>query len=201
MSIRKLHKYYPRPRLDGIYVPRSALDGRADPCGRIIAFDGGRVRHATRDGLDPVARHELANRAYVLFGLELARLGIRQDSDGLKQWVRQNMNDYWASWVDRATRRPVDAMTLALVPQRAAWGVLGVSRQAYTLREGGVISKTRAGESALAHAPPEYHRVLREALRIRRGAAGSEYPHRLARRLDVLRYMRHIIVTYGGTAD
>jgi hypothetical protein len=199
--IGTLHNYYPRPWLNGLYVSQATLTGppRSAPT-PIIAFDGGRVWPATSQAVNPIIRHELATRGVALFGPDLDRATLQQHPEELKRWVRRNMNDYWGTWVDRATHRPIDALSTALLSRRIAWGVLGISRQLYTLREGGVISKTHAGEYALEHVASEHHRILREALRIRHGDAGSEYPHRLLRRHETLRYMRDVIARYGQAA-
>jgi len=73
------------------------------------------------------------------------------------------------------------------------WGVLGVTRQYYTLREKDVVSKSKAGEYALLNVPDKWKQIIKEALRIREGVTTSNYISPIKRRNDALSYMDFII--------
>jgi hypothetical protein len=72
--------------------------------------------------------------------------------------------------------------------------VLGVSRLHATLTTGEITSKYGAGLYAMRRFPVHWHRVLVEALRIRRGdRVRSTYGTPLGRRRDLLAYVAMVI--------
>ncbi|MBZ0302050.1 MAG: DUF4111 domain-containing protein [Anaerolineae bacterium] len=75
------------------------------------------------------------------------------------------------------------------------WAVLGVLRQFYSFREGAITSKVGAGDYALQHLPPTWHRLIQEALNIRTQSGQCLYRSRLLRMMEAVRFMRYIIQT------
>ncbi|WP_253198587.1 aminoglycoside adenylyltransferase domain-containing protein [Clostridium estertheticum] len=73
------------------------------------------------------------------------------------------------------------------------WGVLGVSRLYYTFKERDMTSKVGAGEYILQKVPQRWHKVINEAMRLRKGNPKSYYKSIFERRVDVLSYIDFII--------
>ena len=78
------------------------------------------------------------------------------------------------------------------------WGVLGISRLAYTRATGQIASKSAAGEWALTAFDPRWQPIIEEALAYRRGEP-SKYRNPFARRRDALAFveMAIAVVTAG----
>ncbi|MGE5652743.1 MAG: aminoglycoside adenylyltransferase domain-containing protein [Bacillota bacterium] len=76
--------------------------------------------------------------------------------------------------------------------EAVAWGVLGVTRLYHVIVEGSVVSKSGAGEYALAHLP-QWRGIVTEALQARKGGARSEYRNPFVRRREMIDYMNYII--------
>lgn len=86
------------------------------------------------------------------------------------------------------------------------WGVLGVTRLHYTLTTGQVTSKHGAGVYAMETFPSQWHRIIREALRIRERRSGASlYRNQLHRRRDTRDFVSmiidsaHALPAIGGT--
>jgi hypothetical protein len=72
--------------------------------------------------------------------------------------------------------------------------VLGVSRIHYTVATGAITSKEGAGRYALATFPERWHRVIGEALRVRRGdRRRSLYWSPFSRQRDVLAFCNMVL--------
>lgn len=81
----------------------------------------------------------------------------------------------------------------ALFSESIEWGVLGISRLYYTFMENDIASKDKAGEYALSCTLPMYTRIIKEALRVRRGTGHRNYLSVLKRRRDAIRYIDYMI--------
>ena len=82
---------------------------------------------------------------------------------------------------------------LALFGQKVEWGVLGISRLYYTIHEKDIASKYEAGKYVLDRVPPDFEKILNEALRIRKAESKSYYNSPFKRRKDTLSFMRYMI--------
>ena len=71
--------------------------------------------------------------------------------------------------------------------------MLGVLRQWYTFEVHDIASKTEADAHALTHLPHRWHRLIEEALRIRKQTAGALYSSRIGRALDAVRFVDYVI--------
>lgn len=117
-----------------------------------------------------VCWHELARHGVTVTGVPHQELGIWTSQDALLAFTRHNLDTYW-----RATAEALVAMPGEGRRETACeWCVLGVARLHHLLVTGEMTTKTRAGRWGLTHYPERFHRVLREALRIRNGG-DSEY--------------------------
>jgi hypothetical protein len=120
-------------------------------------------------------------------GVAVDELAVWTDADALAAWTDDNLDSYWRRRVLGPGARLLSPYGLVGLTEWACeWCVTGVSRLHHTLATGAMTSKEGAAAYALVTFPARWHRVIDEALRIRRGAAGpSLYRTRLARRRDV----------------
>ncbi|GAA1681634.1 hypothetical protein GCM10009765_33490 [Fodinicola feengrottensis] len=182
-----------RPFLDGVYVtwedlPRGGADDRRRP-----RSHGGRF---TPDGSppNPVTWHTLARYGVPLRGPQPADLEIWTDPELLTRWTTGNLDHYWRRRLDRSTRLASRAGVVSLSDFETSWTVPGVTRLHYTLATGNIASKQGACHYALGTFAARWHRIAKEALRLRTGAGGrSLYPTHLSRRRDVRDYAAMVI--------
>lgn len=212
---RRARLRHPRPHFDGRYVrwrdlasdPRRLAPGPSTAMGTFRASGGGEC--------DPVAWHTLAAHGVACRGPAPQALTIWTDPGALRSWTLDNFAHYWRPLI--AQSRGVGSWRLtSFSTYGAVWIVLGVCRLHYTLASGSIASKAQAGEYGLRTFPDRWHRVLREALRIRatdtaradfasacaetltelgwgRGAGGSLYESPAARRREVLAFADMVI--------
>jgi hypothetical protein len=122
-------------------------------------------------------------------------LTVWTDATALAAWTNDNLDMYWQRRVlDRGARLFTPYGLHGLTEWACEWCVTGVSRLHYTLATGAITSKEGAGIYALATFPARCRRVIEEALRIRRAAAGrSVYRSPLSRRRDVRAFTAMVI--------
>ncbi len=212
----RLRRRHPRPFFDGRYVtwndlardPRHAGPGPYSYEGRF---------HARGGDCDPVTWHTVADHGVRCRGAEPADLNIWTDPATLSSWTLNNFDTYWRPLLRRAASFNDPWSLIAFTSYGAVWIVLGVCRLHYTLATGRIASKDAAGGYGLDTFPEQWHRVLHEALRIRRAdrarpslvsafvetvddlriwrasGQGSLYRTPLARRRDVLAFANMVI--------
>jgi len=176
-----------RPFFDGIYL--GWRDLRVDP-GRAaagISVHEWSVDPASRAERGLVTWHVLAQGGVAVRGPAVAELGIHTDWLALAESTRRNLVEYWAPWLTRTGRGPVGLSAWA-----TSWGVLGVARLRHTLAAGRVTSKTEAAAFATATYGPRWHRIIREALRIRVGGA-ARYRNPWRRRADLVGFVEQAL--------
>jgi hypothetical protein len=208
----RLRERRPRPFFDGCYLTWDDLgQGPAQARRGPHSHDGRFHAHAT-GAPDPVTWHTIARHGVARRGPAPADVDIWADPQALATWTLGNLDGYWRRLLDGASRVRSRWGLAALTPYAAVWVVTGVSRLHYTLATGELASKEGAGSYALATFPQRWHRVAREALRIRRadrarpgimsavtaevgeslrlrgGEGRSLYSTPLARRRDVLAF-------------
>jgi len=165
---RRLHERYARPFFDGRYVtwdelardPRAVQPGPYSYEGRFHARGAG--------DCDPVAWHTIADHGVCCRGPSPSGLAIWTDAAALRSWTLDNLESYWRPLVGSARRYAGLWGLTSFTSYGAVWITLGVCRLHYTLETGKIASKEAAGCYALRMFPDRWHRVLNEALRIRR---------------------------------
>ncbi len=183
----QLRRYHPKPFFDGIYV--SWDDLRADPATvpAGISVHEWRVEPHARSERTPVTWEILAQAGIAVRGPAAGELGVHTDWPGLAAATRRNLDEYWAPWVERAARTPV-----GLTAWATSWGVLGVARLRHTLAAGRITTKTEAAGFAADRYDPRWHRIVAEALRIRRGGRPL-YRNPWRRRADLAGFAREVL--------
>ena len=186
----RLRERCPLPDFEGLYVTwedltRSPAQRRLGP-----SAHSGRFWTAYCFALGPVTWHTLAQHGVACRGPHLAGGGVWTEASELFTWSLHNLDSYWRRWHAQHFRLLSRGGLAALGTWAPAWGVLGVSRLHYTIATGEITSKEGAGLHALRTFPAQWHRVIQECLRIRRGEGGpSLYVHPFARRAAALAFM------------
>lgn len=189
-----LHRTYGRdptfPRLDGIWLTEAELAAGPNGAGEgPSSRDGVFLEHA-EGNRNPVTWFEL-KRSIPLIGA-LDREALWYDPEHLTSWVKQNAISYWRGWLADA-ERPWTGRGFGMFGRAMpSWGVLGISRQHYTVITDEVPSKSTAGGWALETFDPRYRRIIEEALAYRRGAR-SLYANPFSRRRDALAFVEMAI--------
>jgi hypothetical protein len=183
-ELRRTHGGTP---FDGLYLEADEL--RRDPA----SLPAGPAVHEWR--LDPASRferhlvtwHVLAQSGVAVRGPSVADLGIHTDWPALAEGTRENLAGYWTRWRDVTARGPVGLSAWA-----TSWGVLGAVRLRHTLAAGRVTGKTEAADFALRTYDERWHRVIREALRIRVGGPVL-YRNPFRRRADLRGFLEVVL--------
>lgn len=76
--------------------------------------------------------------------------------------------------------------------------VLEAARLAEGAATGRALSKSQAGEAALALVPSHYRRILNDAVGYRRGASTSNYWGPFERKTDALQVIRHLVASLSA---
>ncbi|MEO8612274.1 MAG: aminoglycoside adenylyltransferase domain-containing protein [Chloroflexota bacterium] len=184
----KVMTLYPTLPLEGSYVQPSDL-GKLKPEFQLSPYIHDDELTAEGDfDINRVTWWILKNRGITLLGTDARDLDFTVDWDALAADTLKNLNDYWARYADNPTR-----ILWLLSDFGIQWTVLGVLRQYYTFKERSIISKIGAGDYALQHLPSEWHRLIQEAVNIRRQGYDSLYPLGILRALDAYRFLKWII--------
>lgn len=174
------------PMLGGIWITEAELragpdaveDGPTSHDGNFLARD--------RGNRNPVTWFELRRSIPIIGTLDTEALW--HDHERLTSWVKDNAADYWRRWLADASK-PWTGRGLGMFGRAMPmWGVLGISRQHYTVSTGEVVSKSAAGGWALETFGGERRRIVEEALACRHRAR-SLYTSPLSRRRDALAFV------------
>ncbi|MFB9357739.1 aminoglycoside adenylyltransferase domain-containing protein [Actinoplanes nipponensis] len=190
-ALRAVHGHLRRSHggtpFDGLYVTAEDLrrDPAAGPPGP--AVHEWRVEPASAFERHLVTWHVLAQGGVAVRGPSVAELGIHTDWPALAAGTRENLAGYWTRWRDRTARGPVGYSARA-----TAWGVLGAARLRHTLAAGRVTAKTEAARYALDTYDERWHRVIREARRIRVGGPAL-YRGPVRRHADLMGFLRVVL--------
>jgi len=187
---KRIEKDYPRWKLSGSYLQWDDLGHNQEKAGRLPHYHDGVLRTNGRFESDSVTSWILKNYGIALVGPTSQGLSFSVDWDRLSAKMRDNLNSYWVRW----TKRP-DRILVMLSDWGIQWCILGVLRQYYSFRESRITTKVRAGEYGLKCVPTRWHRLIREAIRIRESKENSAYRFRTARTVDAIRFLNYIMQT------
>ncbi|HEY9010965.1 MAG TPA: aminoglycoside adenylyltransferase domain-containing protein [Devosia sp.] len=180
------------PLLDGIWLTESELAAGPDSLGKGPTSHDGVFLEQAVGNRNPVTWFELKRSIPVIGALD--KDALWHDAERLKSWVKQNAASYWRGWLADA-ERPWTARGFGMFGRAMpSWGVLGISRQHYTLATGEVASKSTAGGWALETFDPRHRPIIEEALAYRRGAR-SLYANPFSRRRDALAFAAMAVST------
>jgi len=189
-----IKKKFSKTDLMGLYVMGNDLqlgyeNEKSCPC-----FIDGVYKGLKKFEKDSIDAFQLKKYGLTVKGKRIENLDFTVNWDILIHNMRENLNTYWLNWNDDCkkflSKRYIGLFVdLGMIE----WGVLGVSRLYYTFKEQDMTSKIGAGEYALQIVPQRWHRVINEAMRLRKGNQKSFYKSIFERRKDVLAYIDFII--------
>jgi hypothetical protein len=185
---RDIKQTHPGWALEGGYLQPEDLGGTEESVTPFPFYHDGRFNSAGHFDLNDITWWVLKHHGITLLGSPAQELPYNVDWDLLIKRMGQNLNTYWKSWTT-SPRKMADM----LEDEGVEWAVLGVLRQFYTFRERDITSKTGAGLYALDHVPETWHKIVREALRIRDGKEGTFYPAAPRRALITVGFLRYVI--------
>ena len=162
-SIQKLHS---KPVLNGIYLTRQNLQANNLTVGQVIHFQDGKLTQGPFE-MGAITLYELKTTAYTMTGTPLSQLPIDIDLAHIKRFMHANINSYWQRWLTKHSSLLGRKGLLVLFPILTEWGVLGIARQLYTLKQGKIVSKRVAGVYCLEEISSLYRPIIKEALQIR----------------------------------
>jgi hypothetical protein len=188
-----LQQRWRRPFFDGIYVTQ--LDLASDPQSLAHCPSAHEGRFLPASEGDIITWHTLAQHGLRVRGPAISPLTVWVDPTRLAAWTDQNLDAYWQRHVlDRGARLLTPSGLVGQSAWSCEWCVTGVSRLHYTLATGSITSKEGAALYVHATFPARWHRVLDEALRIRRAdRRRSLYRSPFARRRDVRAFTAMVI--------
>jgi hypothetical protein len=185
--LRTVHKglrsRHPGPFFDGLYLRYEDLQRDPELVPPGPAVQEWRLEPESRFERNLVTWHVLAQGGVAVRGPAVENLAIYTDWPALAGATRRNLVDYWTPWLARGGRGPT-----GLTRWACAWGVLGVARLRHTLAAGRITTKTEAASYALEVYDERWHRVVREALRIRVGGRPL-YRNPWRRRADLVGFV------------
>ena len=187
---QKVERSFPHWKLSGVYLLSFDIGKQSREIGERLVYHDGKLQPQANFEANPVTWWILKNGGIPVLGVDPNELSISVDESYLVTWTLGNMNTYWKGW----TRQPGKLLSM-LSDWVIQWTVLGVARQFYTVREKKVITKQRAGEYLLTVVPQKWHRIIKEAIRVRTRSAGSLYRFRMFRMLDAVKFIKFIIQT------
>lgn len=193
----RLRETHPAPVIDGIVLSRADITAGLDD----IAGDRPNIVDSSvsisDDGSarNPVMWTTLTQCGITWRGVPIIEADVWDASNALTSWTRGNLEQYWTPWLAKSDRLISRWGAVSLGTWFTEWGVLGVSRLHYTLATGEITSKHGAGAYALKTFPAPWHRIIREAMRIREGDDGLAqlYRNPLTRRRDTRAFVRMVI--------
>jgi hypothetical protein len=193
---------WPAPALDGIYLTWNDL--RAGPLAvpNSPCVQRGRLFESGCHDQHPLTWSVLRASAVTVRGPLCAGTGLWRGAAHLERWALASANGCWGIWLG-----PDTADETLLAADGVERFVLGMCRLHYVLATEVVPSKSNAGLYGLITFQPEWHRIIDEALRVRRepevaglyGTLGERGRDALAVVRIVADDARTLVVSPGGS--
>jgi hypothetical protein len=191
-GLRALHhtllQTYPQAQLEGCYLLAQDVGRFEDSMPPHPHVHDGIFHSAGYHDINAVTWWILKHRGIAVYGPSPDQFDIQIDWERLLGNMHHNLNTYWAGF----TRNP-RRMAWLLNDYGIQWAVLGVLRQFYTFRERAITSKVGAGGYALLHTPPQWHRLIQEAIDIREGRPRTTYRSKVVRAISARAFLQLII--------
>lgn len=191
---RALSAQYKDMPLESQYIVMDSIQRSEADTFPFYSYHGGKLTLA-KFNANPVTWFTLKKYGHTLTGTPAADINIPITIDDVKNYVKDNVNSYWADKLQRLQKPFSAARIYALTDQAVEWCTCGISRMYYTLHENDIASKDRAAEYGLTQLPSSFHRILKEALHIRTRKESRQYGSRYKRRKELIEYMSYLIKT------
>lgn len=185
---RIIEKKHPKWKMSGSYLLPQDLGKLDDAVQPHSHYHDGVLHLNVRSDLNSVTWWELKNHGIAVIGEEPRDLPFTVDWDLLITRMRENLNFYWARWANWP------GQSIAMYSDWGIqWAVLGILRQFYTFNENSITTKIRAGQYALGCLPIRWHRLIQEAIDIRKGKKESAYRFKFSRMIEAVEFLKYII--------
>ncbi|KEO84843.1 aminoglycoside adenylyltransferase domain-containing protein [Tumebacillus flagellatus] len=148
-------------KLEGMYIPLTDAGLTVPQLPEHPWYANGRFMPKGHYDINHVTWWTVKNRAISLVGPAPADLPFDVPWERVVETMQYNLEHYWAG---KAARR-----FLFFLDEWIEFSVLTLCRIHYTLAERDLLSKTAVVDYALQTFPPRWHRLIREALRVREG--------------------------------
>ncbi len=185
---RCIEKNHPKWKMSGSYIQPGDLGKLEDQIEPHPHYHDGVLHLNSGSELNLVTWWELKNHGIAVVGAEPQNLPFTVDWDLLIQKMKENMNSYWVGWTNRPGRILVMVSNWGI-----QWAVLGILRQFYTFKENSITTKVRAAQYALGCLPARWHKLIQEAIDIRKGKKESAYRSRITRMIEAVRLLKYVI--------
>ena len=191
---RDIKKKFPKTDLMGLYVMKNDLETLHENMKTCPSFIDGVYKGLKKFEKNSIDAYQLKRYGITIKGQNIEELDYTVNWDILICNMRDNLNTYWLGWMNDckkfASRKYIGLyISLGMIE----WVVLGVSRLYYTFKERDMTSKVGAGEYALRTVPQKWHKIINEAMRLRKVNKKFYYKSIFERRKDILDYVEFII--------
>lgn len=197
-DLRRAHEKvalaHPDLPFDGAHVLATDLATDPERCPDVPCVLHRHFEDEARYDISPVTWHELAWHGVTVAGRPIASLGIWTNRERLLDFTRDNVDTYWRGKAEALVAAPGEGSR----EDACCWCVLGVARLDHLLVTGEMTTKSGAGRWGLSHYPERFHRVLREAIRIRHGGGDEYADDEPARGQDTADFMAHVVAQVKG---
>lgn len=189
LAHEQVHAAHPDVAFDGAHLLACDLAANPGACPDVPAVLGHLFQEEATIHDATVMWHELAWHGVRVAGPLIDELDVWTSAERLREFTIDNLDTYWRANAEALTAMPTEGGQEAT----CCWCVLGVTRLHHLLVTGEMTTKSAAGRWGLTYYPQRFHRVLREALRIREGG-GDEYLHdRDNRGLDTAELTTYVV--------
>ncbi len=191
-ALRSVHEEmavrHPKPEFDGMHL--LAEDLTRDPAD-VPDVPTVLHHHFEAEGRpdSEITWHELAWHGVTITGPPISELNVWTNQGRLLAFTRDNLDSYWRSSAEALAAMPSEGE----LESACCWCVLGVARLHRLLITGEMTTKSAAARWGLTYYPERFHRVVREALRIREGGLDEYADDRAARGQDTAEFTEFVV--------
>lgn len=190
----EIKRKFPRTDLMGLYVLKNDLQLQNENEKSCPCFIDGAYKGLEKFEKNSIDAYQLKKYGITIKGQGIEKYDYVVNWDILIHNMRDNLNTYWLNWRNDCKKFPsIKFIGLFVNLGMIEWGVLGVSRLYYTFSERDMTSKVGAGEFSLKTVPQRWHKIINEAMRLRKDDKKSYYKSIFERRRDALNYIDFII--------
>jgi hypothetical protein len=184
--------------MQGGYLQWSDIGKREEEIKPYPYYTDGVMYSSGFSSQNPVTWWILKQYGIRILGPDPKDLDIQINEKILVEYVHHNMNTYWTSRLEQIEKIVCTINTSGNVIGKEMdweieWSVLGVLRQFYTIKERDITSKVRAGTYALNELPKQWHRIIQEAISIRKGLNIRHYESDRERLNDTVKFLKYLI--------
>lgn len=185
---------YKKPEMDGVYALREDL-GKLQNENKYAYYNNGELRFGDYFNFNPITWWVLKRNGITILGEELENVHFDVQPQQLSSYVLGNMNTYWSNRIQMAEASMDQLVNLpsGKIDFEIEWTVLGLLRQFYTIKEYDIVSKLDAGEYGLTQLPLEWHKIINEAMNIRKGIKTDIFSTELEKLDQTVRFSKFLI--------